>query len=910
MNNKLYLEKIITSEIKKIKQDKYLARLIREEYHNIKESATDIRDTLDDLEYDEKGSEIDNGGPMQSHASSLFVLFFEFLKKELPDVKIKVTGGNDKFHKGMHSRHIYGEAIDFVVSKGNHRDVWKVLQKFKRKHSRDFKCLDEYTNPTEHATGGHFHISYIGSDSVYNKAKENGELPELGPNGAKYKSDGTAIPISQFNSIHHWDGEDSNGTSLSHLDELLYEMSKTSNGGTGGTSMKLVSFSAGGFGDVKEVTSHKWVVTARLMAPIPKDAEAEKEAREQGFPIPDKDGFLPGKPETIVFYPSGDAYLYNQGSSADVETEPSQKWLKRLTNLLKYTPNLYTPFIWYADETKPAGAAGIIGGEVINLYNNSGDLLGTLAVRDDKTIVLDLTDSPQFDVDEFYEVKGGAKWMNRLQTLLDWAGFIPVIGDIIDIINALIYYLRGKYLEAALSCIAIIPIVGSFVKFGVKGAMKAQKQAAKALGRGAMKKVTGLGSLGRAIAKGSAKRLFKSGAAGEKAAYNMIDALINSKPPILTIETLAKVDPSKLKNIFTSKSGKAKKVFKKYVKDADFPQGDLLKAFDAAADNLSLAIAKHQDEALDVVSQFGPKATTGWGAKGFKQNTKKAAKDAAEKAAKEAPASSGLISKVLTGPISWFKKKGSRQIERLRNHFRLPAKRVELIQDWMLKDVTDQLMANPKMLNEFLKSTGVNIPKGFKVSKLSPGQKQKLFKKIVENDKNLIIQQLMSHPDAYFGAQLKYGLASMGTAKGLYQAMRSALGPKTYDIVYNEVSEALWKEGGVDVGSYGDEQQSVITYMMFKMFTDEQSQIARRKRNITLAQEVGAIARMLNIIGIDVNNAMSFVERKQIIDGTLNDLPGDSYERKIAFVKVHGTPSDQDIIIPQLEKMAEEDQND
>jgi len=37
---------------------------------------------------------------MEPHASKLFIKFFKFLKEEEPDIKIKVTGGNDNFHKG------------------------------------------------------------------------------------------------------------------------------------------------------------------------------------------------------------------------------------------------------------------------------------------------------------------------------------------------------------------------------------------------------------------------------------------------------------------------------------------------------------------------------------------------------------------------------------------------------------------------------------------------------------------------------------------------------------------------------------------------------------------------------------------------------------------------------------------
>ena len=61
--------------------------------------------------------------------------------------------------------------------------------------------------------------------------------------------------------------------------------------------------------------------------------------------------------------------------------------------------------------------------------------------------------------------------IDAFQTLLDWLGFIPGYGDIIDAINAIIYFARGKYLDGTLSAIAVIPIVGSGIKLSFKGAI-------------------------------------------------------------------------------------------------------------------------------------------------------------------------------------------------------------------------------------------------------------------------------------------------------------------------------------------------------------------------------------------------------------------------------------------------------
>ena len=51
-------------------------------------------------------------------------------------------------------------------------------------------------------------------------------------------------------------------------------------------------------------------------------------------------------------------------------------------------------------------------------------------------------------------------------------GLIPVFGDVIDIGNMLWYANDRKWCDAVLSGIAIIPVVGSVFKIGVKNAFK------------------------------------------------------------------------------------------------------------------------------------------------------------------------------------------------------------------------------------------------------------------------------------------------------------------------------------------------------------------------------------------------------------------------------------------------------
>lgn len=63
-------------------------------------------------------------------------------------------------------------------------------------------------------------------------------------------------------------------------------------------------------------------------------------------------------------------------------------------------------------------------------------------------------------------------FLDGLQLALDFVGLIPGFGDIIDIINAGISFLRGNYLEGFLSLIGAIPVVGSAIAIPMKAAFK------------------------------------------------------------------------------------------------------------------------------------------------------------------------------------------------------------------------------------------------------------------------------------------------------------------------------------------------------------------------------------------------------------------------------------------------------
>lgn len=133
-------------------------------------NAQKLRETLTKLGYKEKGREIDNSGKditpeIEKAASHVLTT----IKKELPNLQIIVTGGNDEFHvkESPGSRHVKGSAVDFVItpkipkpSKEILDTIVKILQRYAAGNSPNFRFIDEYRNLSRHGTGDHFHISW------------------------------------------------------------------------------------------------------------------------------------------------------------------------------------------------------------------------------------------------------------------------------------------------------------------------------------------------------------------------------------------------------------------------------------------------------------------------------------------------------------------------------------------------------------------------------------------------------------------------------------------------------------------------------------------------------------------------------------------------------------------------------
>jgi hypothetical protein len=127
-------------------------------------NADRLRTILTNLGYTEKGRELSSGGDITVDLVNYAAAVFREIKKQLPNVKITVTGGNDFYHQrlGYKSSHTYGQGLDFVISpltKTNKNTIDKILGGFAAgNQSKVVSFINEYDYPSSAATAGHFHI--------------------------------------------------------------------------------------------------------------------------------------------------------------------------------------------------------------------------------------------------------------------------------------------------------------------------------------------------------------------------------------------------------------------------------------------------------------------------------------------------------------------------------------------------------------------------------------------------------------------------------------------------------------------------------------------------------------------------------------------------------------------------------
>jgi peptidoglycan hydrolase-like protein with peptidoglycan-binding domain len=150
----------------------------------LNESASDLRTTLSSLGYKEKNSEISSGGEVSDQLTSIVDKILQQFKALQPNVVVTVTGGNDRFHKtvGYTSKHTTGQAIDLTLQPLNQETksaFVSVLDHYKSSDAK-FSYINEYDNPSDAATAGHFHLQY-GAGGVSGGSQHDGEKATASP---------------------------------------------------------------------------------------------------------------------------------------------------------------------------------------------------------------------------------------------------------------------------------------------------------------------------------------------------------------------------------------------------------------------------------------------------------------------------------------------------------------------------------------------------------------------------------------------------------------------------------------------------------------------------------------------------------------------------------------------------------
>ena len=134
------------------------------EKRDMYETAATLRSTLSGLGYDEKGSELTSGGNVNDKLTDIVIGILKQFKTNYPSAKATLTSGNDKYHQGLSykSQHTLGNAIDVALTPYDSKSASAFLAILNStvKSTPGFTYIDEYTNPSKAATGGHYHLQY------------------------------------------------------------------------------------------------------------------------------------------------------------------------------------------------------------------------------------------------------------------------------------------------------------------------------------------------------------------------------------------------------------------------------------------------------------------------------------------------------------------------------------------------------------------------------------------------------------------------------------------------------------------------------------------------------------------------------------------------------------------------------
>jgi tape measure domain-containing protein len=106
-----------------------------------------------------KSSESVAGGKVRGYTAE----FAQLTQDALGDKLGRFTSFNDAYHKGTNSKHATGNAFDFTTKSAKDAELAIArLNTLAKQYGFTIKTLNEYSNPSSRATGGHVHVSVLG----------------------------------------------------------------------------------------------------------------------------------------------------------------------------------------------------------------------------------------------------------------------------------------------------------------------------------------------------------------------------------------------------------------------------------------------------------------------------------------------------------------------------------------------------------------------------------------------------------------------------------------------------------------------------------------------------------------------------------------------------------------------------
>lgn len=125
----------------------------------------------------------------------------------------------------------------------------------------------------------------------------------------------------------------------------------------------------------------------------------------------------------------------------------------------------------------------IVEGEIIR----ESDTFYSMSLSMNSSIQEDLIDTPDNEND-----KNKGSFLDKTQTVLDVAGFVPMLGAVPDIANGIIYAFRGDYVNMSMSFVAAIPGYGDAAAGVAKGVKYSKKalQASKTVKRAKLGRIS------------------------------------------------------------------------------------------------------------------------------------------------------------------------------------------------------------------------------------------------------------------------------------------------------------------------------------------------------------------------------------------------------------------------------------